>query len=128
MKQDHLRLRENYLIELQNKARATKLRNERVKQRWRILKKHFGKYQLHSISRVIYQHKGVAVIALNQIQVEKTKMNESSKQFILAYTSPLLKKEVLQKIGLQGEKASASELIKSGVQIPETTSMEYSFL
>ena len=33
MKQDHLRLREKYLIELQNKARASILRNERVKQR-----------------------------------------------------------------------------------------------
>ena len=47
---------------------------------------------------------------------------------ILAYTRPLLKKEVLQKIGLQGEKASTLELIKSRVQILGTTSIEHSFL
>ena len=92
------------------------------------MKKHFGKQQLYSISRVIYQYKGAAAIASNQIQVEKVIMSKNSKWFIFAYTSPLLKKEILQKIGLQGKKALVLELIKRRVQIPGITLIEHSFL
>ena len=55
-------------------------------------------------------------------------MNENSKRFILVYTSPLLKKRVLQEIGLKREKKAAVDLIRSRVRIPGTNIQEYSFL
>jgi len=91
-------------------------------------KKHFSKQQLHSISRVVYQCESIAVLVSNQIQVKKAIMDENSKRFILAYTSTLLKREVLQNIGLKGEEKSAIDLIMNGIRIPGTTEMEHSFL
>ena len=55
-------------------------------------------------------------------------MNENSKRFILAYISPLLKKRVLQEIGIKGEKKAAVDLIRSGVRILGTNEQEHSFL
>ena len=55
-------------------------------------------------------------------------MDKNSKRFVLAYTSLLLKREVLRKIRLKGEEKSAMDLIINGIRIPGTTEMEHSFL
>ena len=55
-------------------------------------------------------------------------MDENSKRFVLAYTSLLLKREVLQNIRLKGEEKSAMDLIINGIRIPGTTEIKYSFL
>ena len=94
-KKDHVKFREKYLTNLKTKASTLRLRNERVKQRWRILRKHFGKQKLQSISRVEFLQNSSVIIVSNQFQVEKAIMNENSKRFIIAYISPLLKKRAL---------------------------------
>ena len=44
-------------------------------------------------------------------------MQENSKYFVLAYSSPLLKHNTLKEIGMKGEKKSCRELIESGIMI-----------
>jgi len=55
-------------------------------------------------------------------------MDKNSKRFVLAYTSPLLKREVLQNIGLKVEKKSIIDLKINGIRILGTTKTEHSFL
>jgi len=55
-------------------------------------------------------------------------MDENSKRFVLAYTSLLLKREVLQNIRLKGEEKSTMDLTINGIRIPGTTEIEHSFL
>ena len=64
-KKDHLKFREKYLTDLKTKASTLRLRNERVKQCWRILRKHFRKQKLQSISRVEFIKNSLAIIILN---------------------------------------------------------------
>ena len=127
-KKDHLQLREKYLTNLKNKAGALRLRNERVKQCWRILRKYFRKQKLQSILRVEFLQNSSVIIALNQFQVEKAIINKNSKRFILAYISLLLKQSILQEIGLKGENKAAVDLIRSRVTISGTNTQEHSFL
>ena len=45
-------------------------------------------------------------------------MAENSQQFILAYDSLLLRKDIVEKIGFKGEKEASSLLISQGVIVP----------
>ena len=45
-------------------------------------------------------------------------MDENSKYFILAYSSPLLQRDWLAKLGLKGEKEASIALVREGI-IPE---------
>ena len=105
-----------------------KRRNEKLKLRWRILKKHFKKVKSISILAVEVVQDDTIVSVSKQFQVEASVIGKNSKRFVLAYSLLLLKVGTLQKLDLKGEKAACQELINSGVMIPGILSDLASFL
>ena len=55
-------------------------------------------------------------------------MAENSKYFVLAYSSPLLRRDILERIGLLGEKEVIQILINERVMIPEVSPVLSEFL
>ena len=51
----------------------------------------------------------------SQFQVERVVMAENSKHFVLAYSSPLLWRDWLEKLGLKGESEASKALVNEGV-------------
>ena len=55
-------------------------------------------------------------------------MTENSKHFVLAYSSSLLRQDMLEKIGMLGKKETSQALINKGVIIPEAIPVLSEFL
>ena len=55
-------------------------------------------------------------------------MTENLKHFVLAYSSPLLYRDVLEKIELLGKEVASQRLINEGVMIPEVSPVLSEFL
>ena len=55
-------------------------------------------------------------------------MAENLKHFVLVYSSPLLYRDVLEKIELLGEEIVSQRLINEGVMIPEVSPVLSKFL
>ena len=64
----------------------------------------------------------------SQVRVEQVIMAENSKHFVLACSSPLLCRDVLEKIELLGEEVTSQRLINEGVIIPEVSPVLSKFL
>ena len=74
---------------------------------WRILKKYFGKPYSKQISVVEYSDNGCVVRVSSQVRVEQAIMTEKSKHFILVYSSLLLCRDMLEKIGQLGKEVAS---------------------
>ena len=77
---------------------------------------------------VEYLDNGCVVRVSSQIQVEKVIMAENSKYFVLAYSSPLLCRDVIENIGMLGEKEASQLLLTKGIIIPDTSPVLSDFL
>ena len=55
-------------------------------------------------------------------------MTENSKHFVLAYSSPLLCQNVLEKVGMLGKKEASQALINKSIMIPEASLVLSEFL
>ena len=55
-------------------------------------------------------------------------MMENSKYFILVYSFPLLYQDMLEKVGMLGEKEASQALINKDVMIPEASPVLSEFL
>ena len=55
-------------------------------------------------------------------------MAKNLKYFVLAYSSPLLRRDILERIGLLGEKEASQILINKEVMIPEVSPVLSEFL
>ena len=64
----------------------------------------------------------------SQVRVEQVIMAKNSKRFVLAYSSLLLRRDVLKKIELLGEEVASQRLINEGVMIPEVSPVLSKFL
>ena len=60
------KLRDSYIASSEDKELKMKRRNERIKQRWKILKKHFGKAKLSSILAVEVKQDGIFIRVSSQ--------------------------------------------------------------
>ena len=79
------------------------------------MKKYFSKSKSKSISEVKYTHEGCTVRVSSQFQVERAVMAENLKRFVLAYSSPLLQRDWLEKLGLKGELETSKALVNKRV-------------
>ena len=57
----------------------------------------------------------------SQVRVEQAIMAENSKHFVLAYNSPLLYRDILEKIELLDKEVASQRLINKGVMISEVS-------
>ena len=92
------------------------------------MNRYFGKLKAKAISYVEYSVDGSIVRVSSQIRVEQAIMVENSQRFILACNLPLLRKDIVEKIGFKGEKEASSLLISQEVMVPEVSSDLADFL
>ena len=92
------------------------------------MNRYFGKSKVKVISEVEYSVDGSVVRVSSQIRVEQAIMAENSQQFVLAYSSWLLRKDIIENIGFKGEKEVSSLLISEGVIVPGVSSDLVGFL
>ena len=69
------------------------------------------------ISCAEYLMNGSTIRISNQFRVKEAIINENSKRFSLAHTSPLLKASMLEHIELKREKQAYKDLINKGIMI-----------
>ena len=55
-------------------------------------------------------------------------MEENSKRFKLVYNSPILRRDILETIGIKGEKEASNLLVHHGIMVPGVSSNIASFL
>ena len=75
-----------------------------------------------------YKDNGMIIRSLNKIMIEQDIMNDNSKHFMFACSSPLFKMNELQQIVQFGEKQPAHQLIHNDVPISAPDNILQSFL
>ena len=105
LKKSHQLARDTYASESEDRAKELKkIRSkEKMKLKWKMYKKYFGKRRMNSISQVEYFSGATLVRVSSQFAVESAIMAENSTRFKLAYSSPLLQPPLLQRLGLCSE-------------------------
>ena len=106
LKRSHQTTRDKYASE--DSERAIELKRlrtkEKLKLKWKMCKKYFGKRRMNSISQVEYFSGSSLVRVLQQFAIEKAIMSENSSRFVLAYSSPLLNQPLLGRLGMHEKK------------------------
>ena len=77
----------------ERKAFLLKHRNKKLKLRWRVLKKHFGKGKSKSISIVEVVRNGTVIRVLKQLQVEAAVMNAKFEEVYFSLLISLIKSQ-----------------------------------
>ena len=65
---------------------------------------------------------------LSQFQVKRAVIVENSKHFVLAYSSPLLQRDWLEKLGLIGDSEASKAFVNKGVIPVEADLQQGAFL
>lgn len=99
-------------------AELKRLRSkEKMKLKWKLHKKYFGKRRMNSISQVECFSGSSLVHVSQQFAIEEAIMNENSTCFVLAYSSPLLNQPLLGRLGMCGENSDAQNLLYGAASI-----------
>ena len=119
LKRSHQTARDKYVSEDSERTIELKrLRSkEKLKLKWKMYKKYFGKRRMNSISQVEYFSGSSLVRVSNQFAIEKAIMTENSSRFILAYSSPLTNQPLLGRLGMCGENTDAQRLLHESASI-----------
>ena len=70
------------------------------------------------ISAIEYKDNRCLIRVTSQLKIEEAIMNENSKRFKLAYSSPLFKRNILNQIDYCAEKKAADKLLFNNTLIP----------
>ena len=72
---------------------------------------------MRSISEIECRHNGCIIRTSSQLKIEQVIMNENSKRFTLAYSSPLFRSDILNQIGTCAENQAASDLTSNNTPL-----------
>ena len=106
----------HHLIEMKPNTKARRairmiLKHEETRRAWRIINKGRGKEQLNGVSAVQIKTNNDWTTVTTRIEVEKAIMDNNSKRFHLASTTPLMQPSAVKGIGYLGNTPLADNII-----------------
>ena len=92
------------------------------------MSRYFRKPKAKAILEVEYSVEGSVIRVLSQIKVEQAIIEENSKRFKLVYNSPILRRDILETIGIKGKKEASNLLVHHKIMVPGVSLNIASFL